>query len=59
MTRDELLSRIAALQAQLDQQSGDPLQSHSEGLAISAPLLRELTGLQEKLRSLESQRPHA
>jgi len=57
MTRDEILARINALYAKLDEHGGDPLQSHSERLAISAPVLRELTALQEQLRALERGRP--
>jgi hypothetical protein len=57
MTRDQILARIKALQEQLDTQRLDPLQSHSEGLAISKPVLRELTDLQERLRALDAKRP--
>ncbi len=53
MTRDEIVSRIAALQEKLEKQGGDPLQSHSEALAISTPMLRELTALQEQLRAID------
>lgn len=57
MTREEILARIKALEHQLDTQRLDPLQSHSEGLAISKPILRELTELQERLRALDNARP--
>ena len=57
LTRDDLLRRIAELQATLDSQRTDPLQSHSEGLAISAPILRELNDLHEQLRRLDRQPP--
>jgi len=53
MTREQILARIQEIQAKLDDRRMDPLQSHSEGLAISAPLLRELNSLQEELRKLE------
>lgn len=56
MTREQLLDRIRELQSLLDQVKGDPLQSHSEALAISAPLLRELTSAQEQLRRLDQPR---
>ncbi len=56
MTREQILARIKALQDSLDAQKSDPLQSYSSGLAISAPILRELTSLQERLRAMDS--PH-
>lgn len=56
MTREEILARIHDLQAQLDSQKSDPLQSYSEALAISTPLLRELASLQEQLRKLDARR---
>lgn len=57
MTRDEILARIEALRESLDSQQRNPLQSYSETLAISAPILRELTALQEQLRALDAKRP--
>jgi hypothetical protein len=57
MTRDELVARINELQSQLDSKKHDPLQSYSENLAISAPILRELTSLHEQLRKLDGRRP--
>ena len=57
MTRDQILARIRELEEQLDTQRLDPLQSHSEGLVISKPILRELTELQERLRALDAGRP--
>ena len=57
MTRDQILARIKELEEQLDAQRLDPLQSHSEGLVISKPILRELTELQERLRALDARRP--
>jgi hypothetical protein len=56
MSREQIVARIKELQARLDTHQSDPLQSHSESLAISAPLLRELTALQEQLRKLDSGR---
>jgi len=56
MTREEIRARIRDLQAQLDSQKADPLQSYSETLAISTPLLRELSSLQDQLRKLGPQR---
>ena len=56
MTRDQILTRIRELQTQLDVKNADPLQSRSVALAISAPILRELTSLQEKLRALDAGR---
>ncbi len=56
MTREELVARINELQSKLDTQKHDPLQSHSENLAISAPILRELTSLHEQLRKLDGKR---
>lgn len=53
MTREQILARIQEIQSQLDARQMDPLQSYSENLAISAPLLRELTTLQDQLRKLE------
>lgn len=57
MTREQLLARINELQAQLDSTKHNPLQSYSESLAISAPVLRELTSLHEQLRKLDAKRP--
>jgi hypothetical protein len=57
MTREQLLARIKELQAQLDSNNHDPLQSYSESLAISTPVLRELTLLHEQLRKLDTKRP--
>jgi hypothetical protein len=57
MTRDQVVARINELQAQLDSQKHDPLQSYSGSLAISAPLLRELSSLHEQLRKLDAKRP--
>lgn len=57
MTREQLLARITELQAQLDSQKHNPLQSYSESLAISTPVLRELTSLQEQLGKLDAKRP--
>jgi hypothetical protein len=56
MTREQILARIQEIQAQLDARKMDPLQSHSETLAISTPLLRELTSLQDQLRKLGPKR---
>ncbi len=56
MTREQLVARIDELQAQLDTKKHDPLQSYSENLAISAPILRELTALHEQLRKLDGKR---
>ncbi len=56
MTRDQILTRIRDLQAQLDTQKADPLQSYSGALAISAPVLRELTSLQEQLKAIDARR---
>ncbi len=56
MTREQILARIQEIQALLDARRADPLQSHSETLAISAPLLRELTTLQEQLQKHERRR---
>jgi hypothetical protein len=53
MTREEILARIQEIQRQLGATQTDPLHSHSEGLAISAPLLRELSDLQDQLKQLE------
>lgn len=53
MTREQILARIQEIHSQLDARQMDPLQSYSENLAISAPLLRELTTLQDQLRKLE------
>jgi hypothetical protein len=57
VTREEILARIRTLQESLDSRKTDPLQSYSETLAISAPILRELSALQEQLRVLDSKRP--
>jgi hypothetical protein len=56
MTREQILERIRELQAQLDRHKADPLQSYSGSLAISAPVLRELTRLQEQLKALDAAR---
>ena len=56
MTREEIQARINELQRLLDSQKTDPLQSYTEHHAISAPLLRELSGLQEQLRRLDGRR---
>jgi hypothetical protein len=56
MTRAEMLARIQELQTQLDTQQPDPLKSDSENLAVSAPTLRSLAALQERLRRLEAHR---
>jgi hypothetical protein len=56
MTREQLLERIREVQARLDGVRGDPLQSHSEALAVAAPLLRELSTLQDQLRRLDAAR---
>ena len=56
MTRQEIQARINELQSRLDGQKTDPLQSYTEHLAISAPLLRELSSLQEQLRRLDGKR---
>lgn len=56
MTREEIQTRIDELQRLLDSQKTDPLQSYSSSLAISAPLLRELSALYEKLRQLDGKR---
>jgi hypothetical protein len=56
MTREEIQTRIEELQRLLDSQKTDPLQSYSASLAISAPLLRELSALHEKLRRLDGKR---
>lgn len=57
MTREQILARITELQAQLDTTQHNPLQSYSESLAISAPVLRELTTLHEELNQLDAKRP--
>lgn len=54
MTRAEILARIGELQAELDARKADPLQSYSGTLAISTPILRELTSLQEALKHLDA-----
>lgn len=54
MTRDQILARIETLQKQLDSQQLDPRHSHSEALAISRPILRELLELQDRLRALDA-----
>lgn len=56
MTREELLRQIRDLEARLTTTRSDPLQSHSEALAISAPLLREVIALEEQLRRLDLER---
>ena len=56
MTREEILARIRELQTQLDGQKADPLQSYSETLAISTPILREMSSLQEQLKKPDSKR---
>lgn len=56
MTREEIQARINELQSLLDSQKTDPLQSYTEHLAISTPLLRELSALQEQLRRLDGRR---
>lgn len=52
-TREQILARIQEIHTQLDAKRLDPLQSHSETLAITAPLLRELSSLHDQLRKLE------
>jgi hypothetical protein len=57
MTRDQILARLKVLQEQLDAQQLDPRHSHSEALAISRPILRELIELQDRLRALDGKSP--